>query len=133
MVLLILFDTFVKCLSNVNLLSNVNPTLSNVNHGFLCIVEHYVEVFTKCFGRKAVCLVVWCHSGKDETGRFLEALILCKALCGNFKGNSILVCDITWYRPYSLLFLYIFFDIFSLLIKHFAVYVQNYFQVLIKG
>ena len=24
-VLLILFDTFVKCLSNVNLLSNVNP------------------------------------------------------------------------------------------------------------
>lgn len=80
-------------------------------HGILCIVEHYVEVFTKCFGRKSVCLVVWCHSGKDEIGRFLEALILCKALCGNFKGNSILVCDITWYREYSFLFLYIFFYI----------------------
>ena len=31
MVLLILFDTFIKCLSNVNLLSNVNPRLINAS------------------------------------------------------------------------------------------------------
>ena len=44
------------------------------------------HIFTiKCVHLKPVYPVIWWGTRKEKPARFLEIVILCKALCGNFK------------------------------------------------
>ena len=54
-------------------------------HGIFCIIWCYIKVFTRSFYGKSACPVIWWATGKEKPSRFLETVILCEVICGNFK------------------------------------------------
>ena len=70
----------------------MNETLNLQYHGIFCIIWRHIKVFTRSFHEKFVCPVILWATGKEKPCRFLETVILCEALRGNFKrkvGSSL--------------------------------------------